>query len=163
VHFTRTAFYTALLCLSPTALHPTWWPDLLINVLLALVVVEVRTDRAMRSRLVLRLLLRAQALGTLIVADREFEDHLIPSLKNAYGEGMLTMAILSKYLFKSRSPLRRGYHSLYSSFGKVFYVEKRWKLIREMGWGAYGFVMSALFFLAASSITKAPAMQFCRR
>ena len=25
-----------------------------------------------------------------------------------------------------------------SSFGKVFHVEKRWKLIREMGCGAYG-------------------------
>lgn len=36
---------------------------------------------------------------------------------------------------------RRGYHSLMSSFGKVFHVEKRWKLIREMGSGAYGFVM----------------------
>ncbi|KAH9941959.1 kinase-like protein [Amylocystis lapponica] len=38
---------------------------------------------------------------------------------------------------------RRGYHSLVSSFGKVFHVEKRWKLIREMGSGAYGFVISA--------------------
>lgn len=35
----------------------------------------------------------------------------------------------------------RGYHSLMSSFGKVFHVEKRWKLIREMGSGAYGYVM----------------------
>lgn len=35
----------------------------------------------------------------------------------------------------------RGYHSLASSFGKVFHVEKRWKLIREMGAGAYGVVM----------------------
>lgn len=31
-----------------------------------------------------------------------------------------------------------------SSFGKAFHVEKRWKLIREMGSGAYGFVMSAV-------------------
>lgn len=38
--------------------------------------------------------------------------------------------------------LLRGYHSLLSSFGKVFHVEKRWKLIREMGSGAYGVVMS---------------------
>jgi len=38
---------------------------------------------------------------------------------------------------------RQGYHSLMSSFGKVFHVEKRWKLIREMGSGAYGFVISA--------------------
>lgn len=35
----------------------------------------------------------------------------------------------------------RGYHSLLSSFGKVFHVEKRWKLVREMGSGAYGVVM----------------------
>jgi hypothetical protein len=35
----------------------------------------------------------------------------------------------------------RGYHALLSSFGKVFHVEKRWKLIREMGSGAYGVVM----------------------
>jgi hypothetical protein len=35
----------------------------------------------------------------------------------------------------------RGYHSLPSSFGKVFHVEKRWKLVREMGAGAYGVVM----------------------
>ncbi|KIL69470.1 hypothetical protein M378DRAFT_21621 [Amanita muscaria Koide BX008] len=38
---------------------------------------------------------------------------------------------------------KRGYHSLLSSFGKVFHVEKRWKLVREMGAGAYGVVMSA--------------------
>ncbi|KAF9786292.1 kinase-like protein [Thelephora terrestris] len=37
----------------------------------------------------------------------------------------------------------RGYHALDSSFGKVFNVEKRWKIIREMGSGAYGFVVSA--------------------
>lgn len=38
---------------------------------------------------------------------------------------------------------RKGYHSLLSSFGKVFHVEKRWKLVREMGSGAYGVVISA--------------------
>ncbi|KAI0741938.1 kinase-like domain-containing protein [Daedaleopsis nitida] len=31
-----------------------------------------------------------------------------------------------------------------SSFGKVFHVEKRWKLIRELGSGAYGYVISAV-------------------
>jgi hypothetical protein len=36
----------------------------------------------------------------------------------------------------------RGYHALLTPFGKVFHVEKRWKLIREMGSGAYGVVMS---------------------
>ncbi|KAI0629281.1 kinase-like protein [Trametes polyzona] len=38
---------------------------------------------------------------------------------------------------------RKGYHALMSSFGKVFHVEKRWKLIRELGSGAYGYVISA--------------------
>ncbi|TCD69630.1 hypothetical protein EIP91_006855 [Steccherinum ochraceum] len=38
---------------------------------------------------------------------------------------------------------RVGYHGLMSSFGKIFHVEKRWKLVREMGCGAYGFVISA--------------------
>ncbi|KAH9888823.1 kinase-like domain-containing protein [Cubamyces lactineus] len=39
---------------------------------------------------------------------------------------------------------RKGYHALtIASFGKVFHVEKRWKLIRELGSGAYGFVISA--------------------
>lgn len=33
-----------------------------------------------------------------------------------------------------------------SSFGKVFHVERRWKLIREMGSGAYGFVMYVVTF-----------------
>ncbi|EKM81834.1 hypothetical protein AGABI1DRAFT_54872 [Agaricus bisporus var. burnettii JB137-S8] len=45
--------------------------------------------------------------------------------------------------FSEESLRRRGYHSLASSFGKVFHVEKRWKLIREMGAGAYGVVISA--------------------
>lgn len=34
-----------------------------------------------------------------------------------------------------------------SSFGKVFHVERRWKLIREMGSGAYGVVMFVISFL----------------
>ncbi|KAF8892078.1 kinase-like domain-containing protein [Infundibulicybe gibba] len=38
---------------------------------------------------------------------------------------------------------RKGYHTLLSSFGKVFHVERRWKLVREMGSGAYGVVISA--------------------
>ncbi|KAF8141631.1 Pkinase-domain-containing protein [Boletus edulis] len=38
---------------------------------------------------------------------------------------------------------KRGYHTFMSSFGKTFHVEKRWKLVREMGSGAYGVVVSA--------------------
>jgi hypothetical protein len=35
---------------------------------------------------------------------------------------------------------RSGYHSL-KSFDQTFHLEKRWKLVREMGSGAYGVVM----------------------
>ncbi|KAF9072275.1 kinase-like domain-containing protein [Rhodocollybia butyracea] len=45
--------------------------------------------------------------------------------------------------FTDQSLQRRGYHTLHSSFGKPFHVEKRWKLVREMGSGAYGVVISA--------------------
>ncbi|KXN86581.1 Mitogen-activated protein kinase SLT2/MPK1 [Leucoagaricus sp. SymC.cos] len=45
--------------------------------------------------------------------------------------------------FSEESLRRRGYHTLSSSFGKVFHVEKRWKMVREMGAGAYGVVISA--------------------
>ncbi|KAJ3874580.1 CMGC/MAPK protein kinase [Lentinula edodes] len=45
--------------------------------------------------------------------------------------------------FTDQSLRRRGYHTLQSSFGKTFHVEKRWKLVREMGSGAYGVVISA--------------------
>ncbi|KAJ3561800.1 hypothetical protein NP233_g9974 [Leucocoprinus birnbaumii] len=45
--------------------------------------------------------------------------------------------------FSEESLRRRGYHSLSSTFGKVFHVEKRWKLVREMGAGAYGVVIAA--------------------
>lgn len=47
---------------------------------------------------------------------------------------------------------RRGYHSLLSSYGKVFHVEKRWKLIREMGSGAYGVVISALDEISGETV-----------
>ncbi|KAJ7504497.1 kinase-like protein [Mycena galericulata] len=45
--------------------------------------------------------------------------------------------------FSENDMNRKGYHSLQSSFGKTFHVKKRWKLIREMGSGAYGVVISA--------------------
>ncbi|KAF8587834.1 kinase-like protein, partial [Ramaria rubella] len=37
---------------------------------------------------------------------------------------------------------QRGYHTLRSSF-KPFHVENRWRLVRELGQGAYGMVVSA--------------------
>ncbi|KAK2463685.1 hypothetical protein APHAL10511_004436 [Amanita phalloides] len=49
----------------------------------------------------------------------------------------------SSNAFSDDNLRRRGYHSLLSSFGKIFHVEKRWKLVREMGAGAYGVVISA--------------------
>ncbi|KAH7890751.1 kinase-like protein [Phlebopus sp. FC_14] len=45
--------------------------------------------------------------------------------------------------FSEHHMRKRGYHTFMSSFGKVFHVEKRWKLVREMGSGAYGVVVSA--------------------
>lgn len=51
--------------------------------------------------------------------------------------------ILAQF-FSLSFPHYRGYHALVSSFGKVFHVEKRWKMIRDMGSGAYGVVMYAL-------------------
>ena len=41
-----------------------------------------------------------------------------------------------------------------SSFGKVFHVEKRWKLIREMGSGAYGYVMCVLWRTVWCGLTE---------
>ncbi|KDR80506.1 hypothetical protein GALMADRAFT_135654 [Galerina marginata CBS 339.88] len=45
--------------------------------------------------------------------------------------------------FSEESLRRRGYHSIVSSFQKVFHLERRWKLVRELGSGAYGVVISA--------------------
>ncbi|TFY81907.1 hypothetical protein EWM64_g2113 [Hericium alpestre] len=44
--------------------------------------------------------------------------------------------------FSEENLKKKGYHAL-KSFDKTFYVEKRWKLIRELGSGAYGVVISA--------------------
>lgn len=58
----------------------------------------------------------------------------------------------------------RGYHSVLSSFGKVFHVERRWKLIRELGSGAYGVVMSVYIagILLPSQQSIIPALQQMR-
>jgi hypothetical protein len=59
-----------------------------------------------------------------------------------------------------------GYHALLTPFGKVFHVEKRWKLIREMGSGAYGVVMSvnpftlfSIKFVRANNYLAQPRMK----
>ncbi|KAI9458167.1 kinase-like protein [Lactarius psammicola] len=44
--------------------------------------------------------------------------------------------------FSEENLRKRGYHSL-KSFDQTFRLEKRWKLVREMGSGAYGVVISA--------------------
>ncbi|KAF8909399.1 kinase-like domain-containing protein [Gymnopilus junonius] len=45
--------------------------------------------------------------------------------------------------FSEESLRRRGYHTIVSSFQQVFHLERRWKLVRELGSGAYGVVISA--------------------
>ncbi len=53
---------------------------------------------------------------------------------------------------------RSGYHSL-KSFDQTFHLQKRWKLVREMGTGAYGVVMSARIpFLCLFSPPPAPLL-----
>lgn len=47
---------------------------------------------------------------------------------------------------------KRGYHSFMTSFGKMFHVEKRWKLVREMGSGAYGVVVSAVDEISGETV-----------
>lgn len=52
-----------------------------------------------------------------------------------------------------------------SSFGKVFNVEKRWKIIREMGSGAYGFVVFvdlALLSALRSALSNRFVICLCR-
>ncbi|KAH9160769.1 kinase-like protein [Lactarius sanguifluus] len=44
--------------------------------------------------------------------------------------------------FSEENLRKRGYHSV-KSFDQTFRLEKRWKLVREMGSGAYGVVISA--------------------
>jgi len=44
--------------------------------------------------------------------------------------------------FSEENLRKRGYHSI-KSFDQTFHLEKRWKLVREMGSGAYGVVISA--------------------
>lgn len=39
-----------------------------------------------------------------------------------------------------------------TSFGKMFHVEKRWKLVREMGSGAYGVVVSAVDEISGETV-----------
>lgn len=46
--------------------------------------------------------------------------------------------MLARVLISSE---HRGYHTIVSSFQKVFHLERRWKLVRELGSGAYGVVM----------------------
>ncbi|KAL4268885.1 mitogen-activated protein kinase [Pleurotus pulmonarius] len=58
-------------------------------------------------------------------------------------QGGLVAGRVEAVLLKKDNLHRKGYHSLLSSFGKVFHVERRWKLVREMGSGAYGVVISA--------------------
>jgi hypothetical protein len=51
-----------------------------------------------------------------------------------------------------------GYHSL-KSFDQTFHLEKRWKLVREMGSGAYGVVMSVR--IPPPSPSPSPSLCLC--
>ncbi|KAF9557338.1 Pkinase-domain-containing protein [Agrocybe pediades] len=55
--------------------------------------------------------------------------------------------------FAEDSLRRRGYHSIASSsFQKIFHLEKRWKLVRELGSGAYGVVISAVDEISGETV-----------
>ncbi|KIJ20869.1 hypothetical protein PAXINDRAFT_66834, partial [Paxillus involutus ATCC 200175] len=70
---------------------------------------------------------------------RQRSNQLLEHYSNKKRYGYDSCPLYSLGRFKHR----RGYHTFMSSFGKVFHVEKRWKLVREMGSGAYGVVVSA--------------------
>ncbi|KAH9965035.1 kinase-like domain-containing protein, partial [Lactifluus volemus] len=50
--------------------------------------------------------------------------------------------LISKTLTQKKNKTKSGYHTI-KSFDQTFHLEKRWKLVREMGSGAYGVVISA--------------------
>lgn len=99
--------------------------------------------------------------------DREYEDLQTHSRRTVCDESMLT------FLHHLLDPRRqhqylthesRGYHALESSFGKIFHVEKRWKLVREMGSGAYGVVMRVFAMLILQIVSlKFQSIQLSRR
>ncbi len=86
-----------------------------------------------------------------IEADLGFVVLPIRSLRTACADGESHLKYCFRY--RSRRVVSRGYHSLLSSFGKIFHVEKRWKLVREMGSGAYGVVMSVVVFFVLGAVT----------
>jgi hypothetical protein len=89
--------------------------------------------------------------------DRGLEGFLVtqtPFQRKIYASGTHpkshNFASIKQLVHVKASP-QSGYHSL-KSFGQTFHLEKRWKLVREMGSGAYGVVMSVqiqpfVFFL----------------
>ncbi|KAF8489324.1 kinase-like domain-containing protein, partial [Gautieria morchelliformis] len=54
----------------------------------------------------------------------------------------LTRETASSNPLSTENLRRRGYHTLLSSY-KPFHVQNRWRLVRELGQGAYGMVVSA--------------------
>ncbi len=63
-----------------------------------------------------------------------------------------TLSLKHTLFFYCTSNTGSGYHSL-KSFDQTFRLEKRWKLVREMGSGAYGVVMSVrILSLLASAL-----------
>ena len=95
------------------------------------------------------------------------------NLRKRYVSGCYTFFAI-RYLNAAALPLllllfsRSGYHSI-KSFDQTFHLEKRWKLVREMGSGAYGVVMSVrhpssfsffFFFLFAICFRSPPLFIF---
>ncbi|CAA7267420.1 unnamed protein product [Cyclocybe aegerita] len=55
--------------------------------------------------------------------------------------------------FSEESLRRRGYHTVVTpSLHKVFHLERRWKLVRELGSGAYGVVISAADEISSETV-----------
>ena len=66
-----------------------------------------------------------------------------PSQRRTYASGahLKTYSAFGAHTLFFIGLQNSGYHSL-KSFDQTFHLEKRWKLVREMGSGAYGVVMS---------------------
>lgn len=105
------------------------------------------------------------ARGMSIEGDQESDGLPTPSLKPVSEGGacprIRRQSVMLAVLLVD-SPPCRGYHSITTSFqNKVFHLEKRWKLVRELGSGAYGVVMYVHPF---SFVIRKPlkGIQLCR-
>ncbi|CDZ97124.1 cog complex component [Phaffia rhodozyma] len=95
----------------------------------------------------------AAGLKGMAAAAAASKAHLLPAAQHLNGTEILVADPLGEGIpaggeADSDHPLsagkleERGYHS-FMCLGRPFHVEKRWKLVRELGQGAYGLVISA--------------------